>query len=201
VSDPNGTHPQRSAEERRQTPAPSTARQLIELVLTIAVAFLLAQAVRTWVVQPYVVPTGSMLPTIQLHDQVLANKFTYFFNQPEAGQIVVFDNPILGHSAEEDTLIKRVIAVGGQTVDLRGGKVVVDGKALTEPYTYGQPSDPLDGSAVTFPLTIPREEIWVMGDNRTQSEDSRWFGPVPVSSVHGQAFFIYWPLSRLGSLK
>jgi signal peptidase I len=175
-------------------------RQIIEFVLTIAVAFALAQAVRTWVVQPYVVPTGSMLPTIQLHDQVLANKFTYFFDSPIAGQIVVFDNPIAGHPVEEDTLIKRVIAVGGQSVDLQGGKVIVDGKALAEPYTYGQPSDPLDGSAVTFPLTIPHGYIWVMGDNRTQSEDSRWFGPVPVSSVHGRAFFVYWPLSRFGRL-
>jgi signal peptidase I len=201
VSDPKGIQPQASGPEGRQTPAGSAARQIVELVLTIAVAFLLAQAVRTWVVQPYVVPTGSMLPTIQLHDQVLANKFTYFFNQPKAGQIVVFDNPIAGHPAEEDTLIKRVIAVGGQTVDLLGGKVVVDGKALDEPYTYGQPSDPLGGSQVTFPVNIPRGEIWVMGDNRTQSEDSRWFGPVPVSSVHGQAFFIYWPISRFGPLR
>jgi signal peptidase I len=131
-------------------------RQLVEFVLTIAVAFLLAQGVRTWVVQPYTVPTGSMLPTIQLNDLLLANKFTYYFSTPKTGQIVVFDNPIPGHPATEDTLIKRVIAVGGQTVDLEGGKVVVDGKPLTEPYTYGQPSDPLGGSRITFPLTVPR---------------------------------------------
>lgn len=199
MSDPIGTQAPEADRRAHPAPTPSAARQLIEFVLTIAVAFLLAQAVRTWVVQPYVVPTGSMLPTIQLHDQVLANKFTYLFHSPQVGQIVVFDNPMDDPAAP--ILIKRVIATGGQTVDLRNGKVVVDGKTLTEPYTYGQPSDPLDGSQVTFPLTVPRGDVWVMGDNRTQSEDSRWFGPIPVSSVHGQAFFVYWPLSRFGPLE
>ena len=78
-----------------------------------------------------------MLPTIQLKDQVLANKFVYRFEQPKRGDIVVFDDP----TGEVETLIKRVIAVGGQTVDVRDGKVWVDGKALVEPYTHGQPTD------------------------------------------------------------
>lgn len=173
--------------------------QIVEFALTIAVAFLVAQAVRTWVIQPYVVPTGSMLPTIQLHDQVLANKFVYGFGQPAVHDIVVFDNPLKDPMAL--TLIKRVIATGGHTVDLQGGKVVVDGTALVEPYTYGQPSDPLMGSAIRFPLKIPEGSVWLMGDNRTESQDSRWFGPVSVSAVRGKAFFTYWPISRFGVLK
>jgi signal peptidase I len=173
--------------------------QIGEFVLTIAVAFLVAQAVRAWVIQPYVVPTGSMLPTIQLHDQVLANKFIYRFRTPARPDIVVLDNPML--TPGEDTLIKRVIAVGGQTLDLQGGKVVVDGTALVEPYTYGQLSEPLEGSAITFPVKIPVGSVWVMGDNRTQSQDSRWFGPVKLAAVQGQAFFTYWPLGRFGVLK
>lgn len=171
--------------------------QVVEFVVTIAVAFLLAQAVRTWVIQPYEVPTGSMLPTIQLQDHVLANKFIYNFRKPSRPDIVVLDDP----TGQVGTLIKRVIAVGGQTVDLKGGKVLVDGKALDEPYTYGQPSEPLMGSTVRFPVKIPADSVWVMGDNRTQSQDSRWFGPARMSAVHGQAFFIYWPLSRFGVLQ
>lgn len=169
-------------------------RQLIELVLTLLVAVVIAQAVRTWVVQPFVVPTGSMLPTIQLKDQVLANKFVYRFDPPKRGDIVVFDDP----TGEVDTLIKRVIAVGGQTVDVHDGKVWVDGTALVEPYTHGQPSEP---QVVPLPIKIPVGSIWVMGDNRTQSKDSRTLGPIPLSLVHGRAFVTYWPPDRIGVLQ
>jgi signal peptidase I len=169
-------------------------RQVVELVVTLAVAVIIAQAVRTWVVQPFVVPTGSMLPTIQLKDQVLANKFVYRFEDPKRGDIVVFDDP----TGEVDTLIKRVIAVGGQTVDVRDGKVWVDGKALVEPYTHGQPSEP---QSVALPVKIPAGYVWVMGDNRTQSKDSRTLGPIPLSLVHGRAFAVYWPLARVGALQ
>jgi signal peptidase I len=176
----------------------SFARQAVEFVLTIAIAFLVAQSVRTWVIQPYVVPTGSMLPTIQLGDQVLANKFIYRFRTPTPGDIVVFDNPM--PEPGEDTLIKRVIAVGGQTVDLKDGSVVVDGKPLIEPYTYGQPSNRLEDSKIVFPVDIPPGYVWLMGDNRGSSKDSRYFGAVSVSAIHGEAFFTYWPLGRLGPL-
>lgn len=176
---------------------PSATRQVIEFIVTLLIAFLLAQAVRTWVIQPYVVPTGSMLPTIQLGDHVLGNKFVYRFGTPERGDIVILDDP----TGQVGTLIKRCIGLGGETVDLKDGKVLIDGKALDEPYTYGQPSEPLSGSEIRFPVKIPKGYIWVMGDNRTQSQDSRWFGPVPLSSVQGKGFFIYWPLSRFGALK
>lgn len=169
-------------------------RQLIELVLTLLVAVVIAQAVRTWVVQPFVVPTGSMLPTIQLKDQVLANKFVYRFDPPRRGDIVVFDDP----TGEVDTLIKRVIAVGGQTVDVHDGKVWVDGTALVEPYTHGQPTEP---QVVPLPIKIPVGSIWVMGDNRTQSKDSRTLGPISLSLVHGRAFVTYWPPDRIGVLQ
>lgn len=187
------------APDKPQHRKTSVARQVIEFVLTIGIAFLVAQAVRTWVIQPYVVPTGSMLPTIQLGDQVLANKFIYRFHGPQKGDIVVFDNPM--PEPGEETLIKRVIAIGGQTVDVKGGKVMVNGTALDEYYTYGQPSEKLPNSRIQFPVYIPQGYIWLMGDNRTSSQDSRYFGPVAVSAVHGQAFFTYWPLSRFGTLK
>ena len=173
---------------------PSAGRQLLEFVLTLAAAFAIAFALRTYVVQPYVVPTGSMLPTIQLGDQLLANKLVYRLRRPEPGDIAVFDDP----TKTVPTLIKRVIAVGGQTVDVHDGKVWVNGKALAEPYTHGEPTYP---GPLKLPVRIPAGDVWMMGDNRTSSEDSRWFGPVPISTVRGEGFFVYWPLSRMGPLR
>lgn len=169
-------------------------RQIAEFLATLVVAFLVAQAVRTWVVQPFVVPTGSMLPTIQLGDQVLANKFIYRFGSPARGDIIVLDDP----TGQVGTLIKRVIATGGETVDIRDGKVWIDGKALVEPYTHGQPNEL---GPLPMPYKLPADSVWVMGDNRTQSQDSRWFGAVRLTGVHGKAFFVYWPLARVGALR
>ncbi|HEX9094015.1 MAG TPA: signal peptidase I, partial [Coriobacteriia bacterium] len=143
--------------ERKQ----SLLSQLVELVVMVLLAFGLAQVVRTFLIQPYVIPTGSMIPTIQIADQVLADKLSFRFEQPHRGDIVVLDDP----TGETPLLIKRVIAVGGQTVDLKDGRVVVDGVALDEPYTYGQPSFPLGGSTITFPVVMPPNTVWVMGDN------------------------------------
>lgn len=190
------SEPQDMPEHRTREKDVGALRQIGEFLVTLAIAFLVAQAVRTWVIQPFVVPTGSMLPTIQLGDQVLANKFVYRFRSPKRPDIVVLDDP----TDTVGTLIKRVIGVGGQTVDLQGGRVLIDGVAIDEPYTHGQASDPLTGSMLKFPLKIPVGSIWVMGDNRTQSQDSRWFGPVKLTDVHGRAFYIYWPLSRFGTL-
>ena len=184
-------------DENPESTAPKTqsaGRQIAEFLVTLAIAFAVAQAVRTWVIQPFVVPTGSMLPTIQLSDQVLANKFILRFRPPVRGDIVVLDDP----TGQVGTLIKRVIATGGQTVDIRDGKVWIDGTALVEPYTHGQPNEL---GPLPMPYKIPADSVWVMGDNRTQSQDSRWFGAVPLSAVHGKAFFIYWPWARIGELR
>ena len=159
----------------------------------VVLAFILAAGIRTFVVQPYVIPSGSMIPTIELWDRVIANKFIYRFNDPEAGDVVVLDDP----TGTVPTLIKRVVAVGGQTVDLVDGVVVVDGVSLVEPYTYGKPSYP---QTQPMPYTVPEDSIWVMGDNRTDSQDSRYFGAVPVSEVRGKAFFRFWPIDRVGAL-
>ena len=171
----------------------SFIRWFAELVVMIGVAFLLATGIRTFVVQPYYVPTGSMLPTIQLFDRVIANKFIYRFEDPTVGDIVVCDDP----QGRLPTLIKRVVAVGGQTVDLVDGAVVIDGQTLDEPYTHGLPTEP---QVLEFPYVVPEDTVWLMGDNRTNSTDSRSFGPVALSDVHGQAFFRYWPFDRVGAL-
>ncbi|MHB1340238.1 MAG: signal peptidase I [Coriobacteriia bacterium] len=179
------------SDEREERP--SFVRWLLELVVMVALAFALATVVRTFVVQPYVIPSGSMVPTIEISERVLANKFIYRFEDPSPGDVVVFDDP----TGTVPTLIKRVVATEGQTVDLVEGKVYVDGEPLDEPYTYGKPSEP---AAVPMPFTVPADSIWVMGDNRTNSADSRVFGAVPLSSVDGQAVLRIWPLKRFAKL-
>jgi signal peptidase I len=173
---------------------PSVLSQIVELVVMVAIAFALAQLVRAFLVQPYVIPSGSMIPTIEIGDHVLADKLSYRFKRPTAGDVVVLDDP----TGETPMLIKRIIAVGGQTVDLKDGKVVVDGAVLDEPYTHGEQS--LAGP-VKMPVTLPPGTVWVMGDNRTHSRDSRWMGPQPVSGVRGRAFVTYWPIQRMGALR
>ena len=161
----------------------------------VAVVALITLGLRTFVFVPYEIPSGSMEETIMTGDMVFSEKVTYYFRGPQRGDIVTFDDPEVAGR----TLIKRVIAVGGQTVDLQGGKVVVDGVTLDEPYTNGKESWPLSRTAldadVTFPYVVPSGEIWVMGDNRTASQDSRYFGSIPVSSVTGRGAMIYWPFN------
>lgn len=173
----------------------SFGRWLLETVLLVALAFALAQGIKTFIVQPFVIPTGSMIPTIEIGDRVLADKLVYrFFREPQHGDIVVFDDPTGSHPQ----LIKRVIATEGQTVDLRDGKVTVDGKPLDEPYTYGKESEL---QTVPMPVTVSADHVWLMGDNRPESGDSRSFGEQPVGVVRGRGFWTYWPPSRFGPLK
>lgn len=174
----------------------STVRWLMETALLILLAFALAQGVKTFLVQPFVIPTGSMIPTIEIGNRVLAEKITFrFIRPPRYDDIVVFNDP----RGEHPALIKRTIAVAGQSVDLRAGAVYVDNVKLNEPYTHGQPSVPLD-SSIQYPFRVPDGDIWVMGDNRTNSGDSRYFGPIPLTSVQGRAVWTYWPLQAFGAL-
>ncbi len=179
------------------------ARSLLAFFLEFLLIFILALAlifpVRAFVAEYYYIPSGSMQDTLQIDDRILSEKLSYYFDTPKQGQIVTFEG-----TKEEagQTLIKRVIAVGGQTVNLRDGAVYVDGEKLDEPYTEGKESLPLSNSnGVTYPYKVPEGEIWVMGDNRTNSLDSRVFGSVPVKNVTGHAFWRYWPLSGFGALE
>ena len=176
---------------------PRFSHTFFAYALCILVAVVLAAAVRYFLVEPYRIPTGSMLPTIQLKDMVLANKLVYKVGgTPRYKDIVVFRDP----TGQYSQLIKRVIATGGQTVDLINGAVYVDGKKLDEPYVHGKQSLAMSPQ-YTYPLTVPADSIWVMGDNRTNSADSRVFGPVPISSVYGRAWWTYWPLGNFGPLR
>ncbi len=174
---------------------------ILSWVATIFVAIVMALSIHGFVAEPFVVPTGSMLNTIQLGDRVLGEKLSYHFRTPQPGEILMFNNP----DGSDTILVKRVIATAGQTVDLRDGAVVVDGKVLDEPYVEGQPSYPIDHSLkgdgpLTYPYVVPEGHIWVMGDNRGVSLDSRYFGAVPLDSVVAHAVCTFWPLSNMRML-
>lgn len=182
----------------------STMRWFVETALLVLLAFALAQGIKTYLVQAFVIPSGSMIPTIEEGDRVFAEKVTYrFVRKPAVGEIVVFDNPEYDRNDPKlypPILIKRVIALEGQTVDLRDGGVLIDGKLLDEPYTHGRPTDPLD-PAIGYPLTLEPGTMWVMGDNRTNSGDSRAMGPVSIDAAIGRGVWTYWPLRAFGPLR
>lgn len=169
-----------------------------EIILMVVGTLLLAVCIRTFIAETFEVPSGSMLETIKLGDRLVCEKVTIRWSAPQAGEIVTFNDP----DGSGTTLIKRVIATEGQVVDLQGGFVLVDGQQLDESYTLGKPSFPIEGHApnltedVAYPYTVPEGCVWVMGDNRTNSLDSRYFGAVPVSTVTSKALWIYWPPSH-----
>ena len=203
----------RPAEQEAHRRLPRWARLCLGLVAFIAVVLALTAALRTFVLGTHVVPTASMADTIEVGDLIASEKVSYWFDEPETGDIVTFTvyaetvdgEPVAdtislepGEGLEEVELVKRVIATAGQTVDIVDGAVYVDGEPLEEDYVDGALTEELAGSDIEFPCTVPEGEIWVMGDNRANSADSRWFGPVPVESVTGRVFFCYWPWDRIG---
>lgn len=189
-----------------KNPSGGLIRNIIEFAIVIIAALALSFVVTHYVCQPYEIPSESMESTIDVGDRVLSEKISYRFSEPETGQIITFENvegEVDPSSGEMRVLIKRVIATQGQEVDLIDGQVYVDGVALNEPYTRGLPSEELSNPncPISYPYTVPEGCVWVMGDNRVNSLDSRWFGPVPLENVTGHAFFTYWPFDRLGILE
>ncbi len=181
ASDPETDADLENSEERRVSPT-------VEWIVIAIGSIVLALILRTFLVQSFYIPSGSMESTLTINDRVLVNKLSYEFSSPSAGDVVVFNRPEnLGGNI--DNLIKRVIAVSGDTVEGRDGVVFVNGVALDEPY--------LDTNTLTStfaPLEISPDHIWVMGDSRSNSSDSRVFGPIPLESVIGRSFVQIWPL-------
>lgn len=174
----------------------------VDWTLTIAAGVLLALMVRAFVAEVYVVPSASMLETIHEGDRLVGEKVSYRLGRPSVGDVVTFNDP----DGSGSTLIKRVIAIEGQTIDLRNGTLYVDGVAQSERYVDGTPSYALTQHAanleqdISYPYTVPKGCVWVMGDNRTNSLDSRYFGAVGVDQVTSRAAFIFWPPSDMGRL-
>ncbi|WP_459751218.1 signal peptidase I [Streptomyces sennicomposti] len=202
-----------------------------ELPILIGIALVLALLIKTFLVQAFSIPSDSMQNTLQRGDRVLVDKLTpWFGSEPERGEVVVFHDPddwLAGEptakpnplqkvlswiglmpSAEEKDLIKRVIGVGGDTVECKNsGPLLVNGKALNEPYVYpGNTPCSVDDQGGQFKVTVPKGYIWVMGDHRQNSRDSRYnqtdehHGMVPVKDVVGRAIVRAWPINRWGTL-
>ncbi|MET9423031.1 MULTISPECIES: signal peptidase I [unclassified Streptomyces] len=200
-----------------------------ELPLLVGIALLLALLIKTFLVQAFSIPSDSMMNTLQRGDRVLVDKLTpWFGSEPERGEVVVFHDPggwlegeptpepnvvqrflsFIGlmPSAEDKDLIKRTIAVGGDTVECKkGGPVKVNGKALDE-RDYIFPGSTACDDMPFGPFKVPDDKIWVMGDNRQNSQDSRYHmedvnrGFVPVEKVVGRAVVVAWPLDRWSTL-
>jgi signal peptidase I len=173
--------------------AKKSTKVIWEIVQIVVIAFVLSWLLRTFVVEARVIPTGSMLPTIQLQDRVMVDKFFFkYFDEIRQGDIIVFHPPPAAHSTED--FIKRVIGLPGDTVEVKNHLVYVNGEQLSEPYLLEQPDD-------DFPaMTVPSDSLFVMGDNRNNSADSREWGFLPLKNVTGRTLFRYWPLGHFGVL-
>lgn len=170
------------------------ANFLKETLSIVVVAFILAMILRTFVVEGRIIPTGSMLPTIQLQDRVIVNKFIYRFKEPQRGDIVVFEPPEVIH-ADQD-YIKRVIGLPGEKVEIKDQKVYINGRALNEPY-LAEPINYQFG-----PVQVPENSLLVLGDNRNQSFDGhRWNAWLTEDRLKGKAFLTYWPISSIKLLE
>jgi signal peptidase I len=169
---------------------------LLEIVETLVLTLIIFFVIQTFVAQPYQIRQQSMETTLEPDQYVLVDKLTPRFDTYKRGDIVVFTPPDTWVKDDGTPYIKRVIGVGGDTVEIHDGKVFVDGTELVEPYVFqedGQPQETED-PLLTEQWTVPDGELFLMGDHRTSSADSREFGTVAVDKVIGRAWLRYWPV-------
>lgn len=190
----SGEHPVTPEGEIDESAGSSIVTAIREWVVVLVGAVVLALIVRTFVLQAFSIPSESMETTLLVGDHVVVDKLAYRLGDIDRFDVVVFDKPP-SLTSNYDELIKRVIGLPGDTVEGRDGSVWINGVSINEPY--------LDAGVIitNFPAeVIPEGHVFLMGDNRSRSSDSRVFGPVDVDTVVGQARIRYWPLSRLGGL-
>jgi len=169
-----------------------------ENVQILAIALVIAVIIRLFIAEPRYIPSDSMVPTLQIGDRLVIEKVAYRFRPPAAGEVIVFEPPALlqayGYSADR-AFIKRIIGTPGDRVEVHQGKVYRNDQPLTEPYiaespTYEMPS-----------VTVPPNQVFVMGDNRNNSNDSHVWGFLPQKNIIGRAIFRFWTPERFGALK
>jgi len=192
----------------------SATRSVVEWIAVVAGALVVALVIKTFLIQAFYIPSGSMEPTLDIGDRVLVNKLSYRLHDVNRGDLVVFEanegegdcgQPVSPSAAAGETesgikdLIKRVIALPGETVDIRDEQVLIDDHLLDEPYIGEQVVTQPTGN-LEFPFEVPEGCVFVMGDNRTDSRDSRIFGPIDEDHIVGRAFVRVWPLTDLGFL-
>jgi len=177
----------------------SVVKTILSLVALVAAIAGLAFVFRQFVFAAFEIPSASMEETIMTGDLVFTEKVSYSFTDVKRGDIVTFidqednsDNPRM--------LIKRVIAIGGDKVDIHDGNVYINGVQQVEDYTNGKRTYTSSSSSITYPYLVPKGYVWVMGDNRSNSQDSRYFGAIPLTAVQGRALLVYWPINHFGLL-
>jgi signal peptidase I len=176
-------------ERRAETAAKksSVMGTLLEIVVIITAAFVIALIVQAFLVKPFTIHQVSMRPTLEEGDRILLNRLAYRFGEPARGDVIVFHSPI---NADED-LVKRIVGVAGDRISISGGKLYVNGVPQDEPYLLEQ-----NFSGEMQEMTVPTGRVFVLGDNRNNSGDSRLFGPIATNTVIGKAFVVYWPISH-----
>lgn len=166
--------------------------------LVLAIALVLALVIRIFVAEPRYIPSDSMVPTLQVGDRLVVEKVSYHLHPPRQGDIVVFDPPAqlqqLGYTTDQ-AFIKRVIGLPGQTIQVHSGQVWIDGEPLTEPYIAEPPAYEMRS------ITVPPGQVFVMGDNRNNSNDSHVWGFLPVENIIGRATLRFYPIARLGKIE
>ena len=199
----------------------SAGGSLVELVVIVCVALGLALGIQAFLVKPYRIPSRSMVPTLEVNQRVLVNRIGNNFSDPEVGEVMVFhppsgaqptgDEASCGVEVSESELcsrptktkadvnfIKRVVAGPGDKLQVRNGRVIRNGKPLDEP--YARPCGTGPGCDFPGEITVPEGHWFMMGDNRGESDDSRFWGPVPRKWFIGGAFATYWPPKKIGPL-
>jgi signal peptidase I len=169
---------------------------LLEIVETLVLTLIIFFVIQTFVAQPYRVEQQSMERTLEPDQYVLVDKLTPRFDTYKRGDIVVFTPPTTWLQSQGRPYIKRVIGIGGDTIEINQGKVKVDGNELLEPYVYVEDGTPQETGTPsgTEKWVIPDGQLFLMGDHRSNSADSREFGPVDVTTVIGRAWLRYWPV-------
>jgi signal peptidase I len=204
----------------------SVAGSALELILVAVAALGLALAIQAFVVKPYRIPSGSMLPTLHIDQRILVDRIGTHFSSPHIGDIIVFHPPanyadgcadpaegqeqpqpsqrdpkpcgVAQSRPSSQTFVKRVVGLPGDRIQIVGGHVYRDG--VRENDSYIEPCNGIGSCDFPGTITVPRGDYYMMGDNRGVSDDSRFWGPVPKAWIIGKAFFTYWPLSRIGFL-
>lgn len=178
----------------KQSKLPPGARAFFDWMVVIVVALLVAFLVRTFVIAHFVVEGESMYSTLDTGDRVFVNKLSYRLHDPNRGDVVVL-HQITG--ASERDLIKRVIGLPGESVEVRNCTVLIDGRVLNEPYLDPEVVTPTNcGGDFVLDGVVPEDHVFVMGDNRGGSQDSRVIGPVSEDDLVGRAFVVFWPRSN-----
>ncbi len=183
--------------KRVSTVRPTWRTTIVETLDASIFAALLSLLIITFVVQAFFIPSGSMEPTLQIGDRILVSKFAYRLGVIRRGEVVVFRYPL---NPGKD-FVKRVVGLPTETVELRDGVVLINSEPIKELYPTALAGGDRGCTNNYGPQKIPLEQLFVLGDNRCNSEDSRFFGFVPKANIVGRALFVYWPPQRIGLVR